>query len=233
MLTSGPSFATRLRPSRTGVDEQYVVLFVRGDGEREIVANVEPSGCQPSRAKRRLTRWAVASISARQSRYSGIRSPRRVEQRDHPDAAVQVGPPLEQALEGEKAANGVLGGIGAVDPEDERLRPAGASSRSCSRTLGFAASASNSATSTEIGAAIVRRARGRIRRRAPPRWRPRRRGASARCGSRRDRWRAGRREPALDRGRQTAHSAARARECGRSGTGALPGACSRTSRGAR
>ena len=51
--------------------------------------------------------------------------PRCVEQREHADAAAQVGPALEQQPERLQPPRHVLRRVGAVDSEDQQLRPLG------------------------------------------------------------------------------------------------------------
>ena len=50
---------------------------------------------------------------------------RRVEEREHPYAAVQLGMVLQEQLVGAEAAHDVLGRISAVDPDDQELRALG------------------------------------------------------------------------------------------------------------
>ena len=63
--------------------------------------------------------------------------------------------PLEEQREGAEATEDVLRRVGAVDAQDEALRPLPAESRPPLQTTGSTASASSSPGSTEIGRAMV------------------------------------------------------------------------------
>ena len=96
----------------------------------------------------RTARWMAPTYSA----YSGISG------RDGSSRASMVTRPRHSGCwdrnrsKAREAAHDVLGGVGAVHPQDHLLGPGlSTTDASCSRTSSEAASRSNSAGSTEIG----------------------------------------------------------------------------------
>src|SRR5437588_10330146 len=113
----------QVEPVEDRVYEQRVELLVRSHGLREVVADLELDRRPP------LTLEAVVDdprSALDRSEVLGVLGnllPRGVEKREHRHAPVHLRMLVEVELEGPKAANDVLGRVGAVDSKDEELRP--------------------------------------------------------------------------------------------------------------
>ena len=119
-LTSGPSLATRLSPSRTGLTSSDVGPPQRRHRARVVVARVEQDRGPCSGRPHLALTWAASDrTSCPYARYSARPKPGRVDhgRENHPPAEVRAA--CEQLVEGPEAAQHVLGQLHAVDPHDE------------------------------------------------------------------------------------------------------------------
>ena len=119
-FTIGASFATRLRPSMTAFTSRTsnCLYAATRRGSRRRSASVERSAGSAPRPRRPRPRSAAAPRRTPGSPAATGRAARAS------DAAAQVRAALEQEPERREAARHVLRRIGAVDAEDQLLRPA-------------------------------------------------------------------------------------------------------------
>ena len=122
-FTSGASFATRLSPSKIALTSRTSNCLYAATDAAKSSAIARSIGIQPSRPNRSFTRAGLALDRAEVLGVLGDVLPRRVEQREHADAPVQLGVRLQEQLERPQAADDVLRRVGAVDAQNEPLRP--------------------------------------------------------------------------------------------------------------
>ena len=112
-----------VQPVEDRVHEEDVVVLVRGDGAREVVADLEVDRHPAVLLEAVVDAPRLALDRADVLGVLGDLLPRRVEQREQADAAVHLRMRVEVELERAEAAHDVLRRIGAVDAQHELLRP--------------------------------------------------------------------------------------------------------------